>query len=272
MKRALQIATLAAGLSSCVATQQDVLDLENQTDQLKAQVGDLKNAVSSMQANQADLHVQMKQLHEELGVFSETMKESQSQMSKLSSKLDDMSAAIASKVASIGSALTTQQAKGLDEQKAALAKQEASLAKQEAALSNSPSDLFNTADVRLSLKNYDLAAKGFADYAAKFPNGALIDVAAYKLGQAYYGLGKWEAAGRQFALVLERYPKSEMTASARLMYAMSLIQMKKSLEEARQYLESIAADFPSSPEAKAAARQLKKLSARRAAAPKDAAR
>jgi TolA-binding protein len=284
MSRALLLAALASGLSACIATQQDVLDLENQTDQLKAQVSELKTAVNSlqadegslkttinsMQANQADLSVQMKQLHDELGVFTETINESQAQMSKLSSKLDDMSATVASKVASIGSTLTTQQAKSIAEQKAALAKQQASIDEQESALANSPTELFNNADVRLSVKSYALAAKGFSDYVAKFPDGALVDVAAYKLGQAFYGLKKWEEAGRQFALVLEKYPKSEMTASARLMYALSLIAMKKNLTEARQYLESIGLDFPASPEAKAAALQLKKLSARpkrRAASP-----
>lgn len=254
MKRWLLLPALAAGLSACVATRNDILDLEGQTDQLKTRIGDLKKTVASLQANQADLSVQMKQLHDDLGVFTENIKESQSEMSKLSSKLDDMSAAVASKVASIGSTLTAQQEKGLAEQKA-------SFAKQEAELSSSPTELFNTADVRLGVKSYALAAKGFEDYAAKFPKGALIDVSTYKLGQAYYGLGKWEDAGRQFALVLDKYPKSTMTASARLMYALSLLKMRKNTAEAKQYLESISADFPSSPEAKAAVQQLKRLSA-----------
>jgi tol-pal system protein YbgF len=173
-------------------------------------------------------------------------------MSKLSSKLDDMGAQVTSKVASIGTTLSAQQAKNLEEQKAELAKAEKERA-------NSPTDLFNTADVRLAVKSYSLAAKGFEEYIAKFPKGALVDVATYKLGYAYYGMKRWADAGRQFALVLEQYPKSDMTASARLMYAMSLINMKKSLDEAKQYLESITIDFPRSPEAKAAQAELHKL-------------
>jgi len=50
-----------------------------------------------------------------------------------------------------------------------------------------------------------------------------------------------------------------MTASARLMYALCLLNMHKNLPEARQYLESVVADFPATPEAKAAAQRLKKL-------------
>jgi TolA-binding protein len=237
---------LAVALSGCVATQRDVLDLSSQQDELKKQIVDLKQTVSSLQANQADLSVQMKQLHEDLTTFNETTKESQEQMSTLSSKLDDMSSQVTSKVASIGTTLSQQQAQSLEEQKAAMAK-------------GSPSELFSAADVRLGLKSYDLAAKGFEDYIERFPKGALIDVAHYKHGQSLYGLNKWEKAGREFAIVLEKYPKSTMQASSRLMYAMCLMNMKKNLSEARQYLESIPADFPKSPEAKAASAQLRKL-------------
>jgi TolA-binding protein len=247
-------------LSACVATQKDVLDIENQTDNLKVQITDLKSTISSMQANQADLSVQMKQLHDDLTAFNETIKENQDQMTRLSSKLDDMSATIASKVASIGTTLTTQQAKGLNDQKAELDKQAAAIAAQ--ASQTNPTDLFTTADQRLQVKSYSLAVKGFEEYISKFPQGALIDVAIYKLGDAYFGERKWESAGREFAIVLEKYPKSEMTASARLKYALCLISMKKNYAEARQYLESIPSDFPTLPEAKAAERELKRLGAK----------
>ncbi len=260
MRRAAALLAGALFLSACVATQKDVLDIENQTDNLKVQITDLKATISSMQANQADLSVQMKQLHDDLTAFNETIKENQDQMTRLSSKLDDMSAAIASKVASIGTSLTVQQAKSLDDQKAELAKQEAAIAAQ--ASQTNPTDLFTTADARLQVKSYALAAKGFEEYIARFPQGALIDVAIYKLGDAYFGQKKWEAAGRQFAIVLEKYPKSDMTASARLKYALALISMKKNYTEARQYLESIPSDFPTSPEAGAAKRELKRLGAK----------
>jgi len=246
------LALAAVQLSGCVATQKDVLDIESQTDDLKKTVGDL-------QANQADLSVQMKQLQEDLATFTEAVRENQDAMTKLSSKLDDMSATIASKVASIGSSLTTAQAKGLDEQRAALQKAQDEIKKQEAAAANSPTELFNTADVRLALRNYALASSGFEQYVQKFPDGALIDAATFKLGQAYYGDKKWEPAGRQFALYMEKYPKSQLIPSARLLYALCLVNLNRNHDEARQYLESIVADYPKSPEAKEAAQRLKKL-------------
>ena len=243
---------LAAALSGCIATQKDVLDLESQTDELKHQVADLKKTITSMQSNQADLSVQMQRLQEGLTAFGETIRHSEGEMNGLGSKIDDLAATIGNKVAAIGTTLTTNQAKSIDEQKAALASQ-----LQQAA----PSELFQSAEVRLSKKSYDLAAKGFEEYLSRYPKGALVDVATYDLGEAYYGLKKWEAAGRQFGIYLEKYPKSGLTASARLMYALCLTSLHKNPAEARQYLESVVADFPSSPEAKAAERNLKKLAA-----------
>ncbi|MDD5628567.1 MAG: outer membrane protein assembly factor BamD [Elusimicrobia bacterium] len=255
MKRTLALGLLlgaAASLGGCVATQRDILDLENQTDELKHQVADLKTTISTMQNNQADLGVQMQRLQEGLTAFNETVRRSESQMSDLSSKIDDLAATIGNKVAAIGTTLTTVQAKSLDEQKAALASQ-----LQQA----TPSELFQAAEVRLNKKSYELAAKGFEQYISSFPRGALADVATYDLGEAYYGLKKWKAAGRQFGIYLEKYPKSALTASARIKYALCLVNLRKNPGEARQYLESVIADFPSSPEAKAAARHLKTLAA-----------
>lgn len=261
-RSSLRLAALAAltlPFTGCVATQRDILELENQSDELKHQIADLKKTVSSLQANQADLSQQMKTLNESLSQFTETVKDNNEHMASLSSKLDDMSEKVTSKVASIGSTLSQQQAESLEKQKAELEK---------ASKANSPTELFNTADVRLSVKSYDLAAKGFEEYLNKFPKGALVDVATYKLGQSYFGLKRWEEAGRQFAVVLDKFPKSEMTASSRLMYALCLVNMKKGLDEAKQYLESVTVDFPNSPEAKAAQTHLKKLAS--APAPKKA--
>lgn len=266
MRRAPFFLALPLALSGCIATQRDMLDLENQTDELKHQVIDLKQTVKNMQANQADLSVQMKDLNERLSSFMETMTQSQDDMRKLSAKLDDLGTTVTSKVASIGTSLTTAQAKGIEEQKAALARQEAQIISQ--AGQSTPGDLFHAAEVRLAKKSYDLAAKGFEEYLSKYPKGALADVATYNLGEAYFAQKRWSDAGRQYAIVLEKYPRSEMTASARLKYALSLLSMKRGAEEARQYLESVIADFPTSPEAKAAAAQLKKLAA--ASAPKAA--
>ena len=236
--------------SSCIATQKDVLDLSQQSDELKTQVEDLKNTVGSMQANQADLSVSIKQLREELTAYTETVKSSQGDMTKLSTKLDEIGSQLSGKVAALGQTISRAQAEGLEEQKAALAQ-----SKRE----NGATDVFYTAEKRLQAKDHAQAAKGFELYLRDFPKGDLRDVATYDLGLAYYGLHLWEKAGRQFALVLDQYPKSGQTPGARLYYALSLINLKKGADEARAYLESVQADFPKSVEAKEAAAVLKRL-------------
>ncbi|MDD5304910.1 MAG: tetratricopeptide repeat protein [Elusimicrobia bacterium] len=237
-------------MSSCVATQRDVLDLSQQSDELKTQVEELKKTVGSLQANQADLSVSIKQLREELTAYTETVKASQGDMSKLSTKLDDIGAQLSGKVAALGQTISQAQTKGLEDQKAALA---------EVKRESGATDVFYTAEKRLQAKDHAQAAKGFEAYLKDFPKGDLTDVATYDLGLAYFGLKQWEKAGRQFALVLDKYPKSGQTPGARLHYALALINLKKGGDEARAYLESVQADFPKSAEAKEAAAVLKRL-------------
>lgn len=257
MNRALALAALALALSGCVATQKDVLDLSQQSDDLKSQVEDLKKTVTSMQANQADLSVQIKQLREDLTAYTETVKASMGNMDQLSSKLDAMGAQLSGKVAQLGETLSAAQEKGLESQQKLLESQKAELAAQ--GRETAATELLLSSEKRLQAHDYAQAAAGLEDYLKKFPGGALTDVATYDLGFAYFGLRQWEKAGRQFALVLDKYPKSGQTPGARLHYALCLINLKHKGDEARAYLESIVADFPRSPEAREAAAELKRL-------------
>ncbi|MBI3563614.1 MAG: tetratricopeptide repeat protein [Elusimicrobia bacterium] len=257
MSRVLLAAVLAPLLlSGCVATQKDVLDLSQQTDDLKEQVSELKKTVGSMQANQADLSVQIKQLREDLTAYSETVKASMGNMDQLSAKLDAMAASLAGKVTQLGETLSATQAKAIEGQKAALDAQ---------GRETTATELLVVAEKRLQARDYAQAASRLEDYLKKFPGGALTDVATYDLGLAYYGLRSWEKAGTRFATVLDKYPKSGQTPGARLHYALCLLNLKKNRDEAKAYLESIVADFPKSPEAKDAAAELKRLAGKPAA-------
>jgi TolA-binding protein len=259
---------LALALAGCVATQKDVLDLSQQSDDLKTQVEELKKTVGSMQANQADLSVQIKQLHEDLTANSETVKAAMGNMDQLSAKLDGMAAQLSGKVSQLGATLSAAQEKGLASEQKALQQQRAELEAQ--GRETAATQLLVTAEKRLSANDYAQAAAGLEDYLKKFPGGALTDVATYDLGLAYYGQKQWEKAGVQFATVLEKYPKSGQTPGARLHYAVCLIRLHKNLDEARTYLESIQADFPKSPEAADAAAALKSLARAKAKSAKPA--
>ena len=256
---------LALALSGCIATQKDVLDLSQQSDDLKTQISELTKTVGSMQANQADLSVQIKQLHEDLTAYSETVKASMGNMNQLSTKLDGMAAQLSGKVTQLGVTLSAAQEKDLASEQKALMAQKTELEAQ--GRETAATELLLTAEKRLQAHDFAQAAAGLEDYLKKFPGGALTDVATYDLGLAYFGQKQWEKAGLHFAVVLEKYPKSGQTPGARLQYATCLLNLKKNTDEARAYLESIQADFPKSPEAKEAAVLLKHLRAKSSAKP-----
>lgn len=259
---------LLLACSGCVATQKDVLDLSQQSDDLKAQVEELKKTVSSMQANQADLSVAIKQLHEDLTANSETVKAAMGNMDTLSAKLDGMAAQLSGKVTQLGVTLSAAQEKGLASEQKAMQAQKAELEAQ--GRETAATQLLLTAEKRLSANDFAQAAAGLEDYLKRFPGGALTDVATYDLGLADYGQKQWEKAGVRFAEVLEKYPKSGQTPGARLHYAICLIKLNKNIDEARTYLESIEADFPKSPETKDAAIALKRLKSKAARPAKSA--
>jgi tol-pal system protein YbgF len=257
--RAAAALAVVLTLSGCVATQQDVLGLSEQTDDLKAQIADLKKTVSSLQANQADLSVQINQLHEDLTANSETVKASMGNMDQLSTKLDTLGEQLSGKVTQLGKTLSDAQQKDQQAQMAAI-----DAAKRE----TNATELFVASDKRLQARDYSQAAAGFEEYLKRFPSGALTDVATYDLGRAYYGLDRWKDAGVRFATVLEKYPKSGQTPGARLHYALCLLHLGHRDAEAAAYLKSVVADFPRSGEAREAAAELKRLEhARRPAKP-----
>jgi tol-pal system protein YbgF len=210
-----------------------------------------------MQGNQADLSVQIKQLREDLTAFSETVKASMGDMSQLSTKLDSVATQLAGKVTQLGETLSAAQQKNIATQQKAIEEQKEKIEAQ--GRESAATELLLTSEKRLQAHDFAQAVSGFEDYLKKFPGSGLADVATYDLGLAYYGLKRWEKAGRQFASVLDKYPKSGQTPGARLHYALCLINLKKNRDEARTYLESILADFPKSPEAKSAGAELKRI-------------
>jgi len=273
LKAAGLAALAAAALSGCIATQRDVLDLEQQTDEVKASVADLKKSLTGMQANQADLAVKLDVMHKDVSVLTETLKDSQDSMRRLSSKMDDLDAKLGQRVSALGDTLNRQQQAQLASQQAtqqaaqhaaerADAAQEAVKKATEApppVAGPTPSQVYNTAQVQLSKKEYDLAAEGFGLYLKRNPKGEVADLATYYLGDALFGAKRWEEAAGQYALALDRFPKSDITPSARLKYAMALLKLKTHQAEAKRYLQSIPDDFPKSPEAASALKLLQKL-------------
>lgn len=221
--------------SGCVATQQDMLQMQSQMD-------DLNTSLANMQRNQAELAVKMEQLSRSLNASSESMKD-------LSSQLNELGVSVDKRVSAIGQSLRKQQEQVRSELL--------------------PAKIYNDAYNAYLNNNFDGAAAGFKSYLSKFPKGEAAEGAYFYLGESLYLTSHWKDAALAYANVLEKYPKSGRVPAARLKYALALLKLpgdKKS--EALKYLKSVVRDFPKSQEAKTAKDKIASLSAKPKTRPK----
>jgi tol-pal system protein YbgF len=236
MKKLIKTAAVFAAfapLYGCMATQQDMLQMQSQMD-------DLNTNINNMQKNQADLAVKIDALSTSLNAFSETLKDITAQMTRLSARLDEVDSGMNKRVNAIGATIKKQQ----EDVEAALL----------------PSKIYNDAYNSFLNNNFDGAVTGFKAYLAKYPGGDMAESAYYYLGEALYLRERWQEAALSYATILDKFPKSTRIPSARLKYAMSILKFPEDKKaEALKYLESIARDYPKSPEAATAKVYIAKL-------------
>ena len=158
------VCLLAAG---CVATQQDMLQMQSQMD-------DLNNNLSTMQKNQAELAVKMEDLSRNLNISSENMKDISTQMGRLSGQLDELDSTMNKRVNAIGQTIRRQQ----EEVETALL----------------PAKLYNDAYNAYLNNNFDSSSTGFKTYLTKFPTGELAEGAYFYLGESLYFKEHWQEA------------------------------------------------------------------------------
>ena len=241
IKKLILLAPVCLLAAGCVATQQDMLQMQSQMD-------DLNNSLTNMQKNQAELAVKMEDLSRNLNASSESMKDISAQMEKLTSRLDEIDNSMNKRVNAIGQTIRKQQ----EEVESALL----------------PAKTYNDAYNAFLNNNFDGAAAGFKTYLSKYPAGESAENAYYYLGESLYLKERWQEAALAYANVLEKYPKSARVPAARLKYALSLLKLPEDKKaEAVKYLQSVVRDFPSSQEAKTAKDHLTRLNPPKPAAP-----
>ena len=209
-------------LSGCVASQSDV-------GTLKLQLQELNNSIVQMQANQAELAGKMDELNQNLTVSNENWAQLDGQFSKISAKLDDVAAAVNRPAAKAATAVAV-----------------------------SPSDLFSEAKSHLDKGAFEAAASGFKLYISKYPTAENIEQAYMYMGDAYMAQEQHKPAAIAYATLLQKFPKSKLTAAARLKYARSIVPLGKT-DEAKRYLSSVVQEFAATPEAKLAKAELANL-------------
>ena len=225
MKNTLKIAAVLAALAplwGCVATQQDMLQMQSQMD-------DLNTSINNMQKNQADLALKIDALSNNLNIFSENLRDITTQMDRLSGHLDELDTMMNKRVNAIGASIKKQQ----DDVESALL----------------PGKLYNDSYNAFLTNKFDDATSGFKTYLAKFPSGDMAESAYYYLGESLYLKEKWQEAALSYATILDKFPQSPRIPSARLKYALSLLKFPEDKKaEALKYLESIVRDYPASQE------------------------
>lgn len=220
-------------LSGCVATQQDMLQMQSQMD-------DLNSSLANMQKNQADLAIKMDDLSQNLNVFSEKMDDVSLQINSFNRNLRAMDSNIVSKVSKLGKNIERQ--------------------REEVNKNLLPAKIYNDAYSSMINKNYDSAVYGFKKYISKFPEGELAKGAYYNLGESLYAKKKWKDAAISYANLLDKYPKYFRVPSARIKYALSILKLPENKrDEALRYLKSVIKDYPDSAEAKLAKKHISEL-------------
>ena len=208
-------------LSACVASQSDI-------GTLKLQLQELNNSIVQMQANQAELAGKMDELNQNLTVSNENWSQIDGQFSKISAKIDDLTVVVNRP------------------------------AKEAPAVVMAPSELFAEAKSHLDKGSFEAAASGFKLYLSKYPTAENAEQSYMYMGDAYAAAGQMKPAAVAYATLLQKFPKSKLTAAARLKYARSIIPLGKT-DEAKRYLSSVVQEFASSAEAKLAKAELAKL-------------
>lgn len=230
-------------LSSCMATQKDMLILQSQID-------DLNTNIYTLKKNQADLSIKIDELNRNLTAFSENTKDLNVEMGKLSSKIDDIQSTTDRKITQIGKAVTQRSESETDYLK--------------------ETSLFYRALSLYSSQKYEQAVDVFKDYILKFPKGENLDQAYFYIAQSLFELKNYKDAAIFYARIIASYPKFSKTAYVRLNYSRALIELKDKTktDEAVTYLKSIEKEFPNTDEALIAKHILEEMAPKKTAVSK----
>jgi tol-pal system protein YbgF len=109
-------------------------------------------------------------------------------------------------------------------------------------------------------KHYDLATQEFQDYLRFYGDTDLASNAQFYLGEVAYSQSQFQAALDAYNKVIENYPKSFKTASARMKKGFCLAELGQKASAVRE-LRAVVRLYPGTDEAKRAAAKLREMGA-----------
>lgn len=105
---------------------------------------------------------------------------------------------------------------------------------------------------------YDLALLGFRQYLESYSETDLADNAVYWIGECFYRQQRFAEAIVEYDRVLERWPRSDKTASALLKKGYAQVELGQRRDGIAQ-LDKVVRSFPNSDEANLARQKLQSL-------------
>lgn len=119
-------------------------------------------------------------------------------------------------------------------------------------------DNYQVALELLREERYDQSAASFQQFLVAFPDSELADNAQYWLAESYYASDQFEQALRDFAAVIDNYPRSRKVPDALLKMGYCNYSLKR-WDEARVILTRVQADYPETTAARLADQYLKRI-------------
>ena len=120
--------------------------------------------------------------------------------------------------------------------------------------------LYSNALRDINGKHYDLATQEFQDYLKYYGDTDLASNAQFYLGEVAFMQSQYQAALDAYNRVIENYPKSFKTASARMRKGLCLAELGQKASAVRE-LRAVVRLYPGTDEARRAAAKLKEMGA-----------
>ncbi len=202
--------------SGCtLATQEDILRLDNDLIQLRK--------------NQADLVTKMTDLSGNLQNLNSQLESSQQQMTQLSQKLDDLQADLDRRMGVLSGQVTGTSTPA----------------------STNSADIYRLAYNDYQAGKFDLALVGFRNFVAQFPHADLAPQAQFYIGDSEFARKSWLDAAAAYEKVVDLYPKSDFEPKALYKRGLALQAVNRT-QDAKECFKRLVKEHPHQELAKSA--------------------
>jgi tol-pal system protein YbgF len=205
--RIIASALMLATAGCTLATQQDLLRLDD--------------SLTKMRKTQADLVTKMLDLNNSLESLNSQLESSQQRMSSLSSKLDDLQADLSGRMQRLTGQVTGTSTPG----------------------TASPGDLYRLAYNDYQAGKFDLALVGFRNLVSQHAQAEQAPQAQFYIGECEFARKNWTEAAKEYQRVFQHYAKSDFAPKALYKRGLALMQAQR-VDEARDSLQKLVKEFP----------------------------